>query len=89
MRQWRRRVVRIARAERAFHRMHPGFPAYFHDLFAEAAARPPAQGRGVWLAILPRSTPVLGARIWASYDLRRRQELAPIFLEAWEQAGET
>ena len=43
---WRANVSR-ERADRArLRRKHPEFPPYFHDLFAAAAARPPARGRG-------------------------------------------
>ena len=50
--------------------------------------QPPARGRGARLAwIVPRRTPWLGARVWASFDLWHRQQLAPGFLAAWEQAG--
>jgi GT2 family glycosyltransferase len=86
---WRQRVSRIAASERRFCARHPGAKPYFHDLFAEALDRPPARGRGVPLArMIPRRTPWLGPRVWASFDLWHRQQLAPLFLAAWDEAAE-
>jgi GT2 family glycosyltransferase len=85
---WRQRVWRIAVSERAFCDRHPGTRPYFWNLFAEAAAHPPARRRGARLAkVVPPGLPWLGPRTWASYDLWNRQQLAPAFLEAWETAG--
>jgi GT2 family glycosyltransferase len=86
---WRRRVRRIAAAERDFAREHPEVPPHFRQLLGDAAARPPARGRGRWLlGVVPRSLPGLGDRVWRSADLYYRQQLAGPFLEAWEQAAE-
>jgi hypothetical protein len=82
-------VWRIATSERRFCERHPGAKPYFHDLFADAASRPPARGRGVMLArFIPPGVPLLGPRVWASFDLWHRQRLAGEFLRAWEAAGE-
>lgn len=84
---WRQRVWRIASSERRFCARHPQYRPYFHELFADAAARPPARGRGVKLApFVPRRTPWLGSRVWGSFDLWHRQQLAPEFLSAWRSA---
>jgi glycosyltransferase involved in cell wall biosynthesis len=84
---WKRRVRRIAAAERQFVRMHPEIPPYFHQMFSDAAARPPAHGRGAHLLrYVPRSVPWLGHRVWTSADLAFRQALAPDFLGAWSEA---
>jgi GT2 family glycosyltransferase len=81
---WRARVRRIAIAERQFTRLHPELDPYFHRLFSDAAAQPPGRGRGTRLAALvPRRTPWIGPRVWASADLGFRQALAPDFLDAW------
>jgi glycosyltransferase involved in cell wall biosynthesis len=86
---WKRRVARIAVSERQFVTMHPDVPPYFHDLFAAAAAAPPAKGRAARLArFVPRSTPVIGPRVWGSADAVFRQALAPSFFEGWRAAGE-
>jgi GT2 family glycosyltransferase len=82
---WKRRVQRIAVAERAFVRLHPEIPAYFYELFSSAAGDPRAKGRGARLArFVPRSVPVLGPRVWASADACFKQALAEPFLEAWD-----
>ena len=85
---WKRRAARIAISERQFAAMHPGFEPYFHKMFSQAAAAPPARGRGAKLArFVPRSVPYLGPRVWGSADAVYRQTLAGPFLEAWEAAG--
>ena len=87
--EWRGRAARIAEAERTWVSVHPEQPAWFHGRFAEAAALPPARGRGRHLALLvPRGFPGLGPYVWRSVDLHYRQALAPAFLEAWERAGQ-
>jgi GT2 family glycosyltransferase len=86
---WRRRVWRIAAAERSFCDRHPHTRPYFYELFAEALSHAPARGRGARLAaVVPRSVPWLGPRVWASFDMRTRQQLAPEFMAAWEAAGQ-
>jgi len=39
--------------------------------------------------VVPRRTPWLGPRVWASYNLRNRQALAGPFLAAWDAAEVT
>jgi GT2 family glycosyltransferase len=86
---WRERVAKIAVSEREFVRRHSGYPPYFHDLFTAALAQPPARGRGVRIARwVPRATPWIGPRAWASVDVWHRQQLAAPFLAAWEAAGD-
>ena len=85
--EWAGRAAAIATAERTFVRLHPDVPPYFHDLFAEAAAMPPARGRAVKLVRrIPRGTPVIGERLWRLADIAWRQALAKPFLAAWEEA---
>jgi GT2 family glycosyltransferase len=86
--QWREgRVQLIAAAERRFCARHPQARPYFRDLFAAAQEHPPARGRGARLAAaVPRRTPWLGPRVWASFDMRNRQALAGPFLAAWDAA---
>jgi GT2 family glycosyltransferase len=82
---WTQRVRRIAVSEREFVALHPEVPAYFHELFADAAARPPMPALIERLArFVPRRVPLIGARVWYRLDLFYRQALAPAFLEAWE-----
>jgi GT2 family glycosyltransferase len=81
---WQRRVRRIAAAERQFVELHPEVPPYFHDLFKDAAARPPVSGRVERLVrLLPPWIP-LGPYVWGRLDLFYRQALAPAFLDAWD-----
>lgn len=84
---WKRRVVRVAASERQFVALHPDFRPYFHDLFADAAARPRVTDVGDRLAhFIPRQLPLLGRYVWARADLYYRQTLAGSFLEAWRTA---
>jgi GT2 family glycosyltransferase len=84
---WKKRVRRIAVAERQFVELHPELPPYYFRLFSDALARPPASGRGIKLApYVPPSVPVVGPRVWTSVDLYFRQQLAPHFLEAWDES---
>jgi GT2 family glycosyltransferase len=85
---WKRRVRRIAAAERRFVRLHPEIPPWFFGIFSRAAELPPARGRGVrLLPFVPPWVPRLGPRVWASADLAFKQALAPHFLAAWEEAA--
>jgi GT2 family glycosyltransferase len=82
---WKRRVKRIAVSEQRFVALHPEVPAYFHNLFTDAAARPPVAGQIELLArLVPRRLPLIGPRVWSRLELFYRQALAPEFLEAWE-----
>lgn len=85
---YRERMRVIAKMERRFVAKHPDAEPYFRDLFVRAAERPPARGRGARLAaVVPRSLPWLGPRVWASADAFFAQQLAPSFLTAWDEAG--
>jgi GT2 family glycosyltransferase len=82
---WQQKVGRLARVEKEFVRKHPEIPAYFHDLFSDAAGLPEAKGRGrAMLGLIPRGFPWLGPYVWKSADIYYRQALAAGFLEAWE-----
>jgi GT2 family glycosyltransferase len=84
---FRRRVRRIAVAEREFVRVHPDVPPFFHNLFSSALEGVPASGRARSLTRwVPRWMPLIGERVWVSADLYYRQELAPDFLAAWSEA---
>jgi GT2 family glycosyltransferase len=85
---WLDRVERLAVAERTFTARYPDVTPHFQAIFARAAAAPPARGRGRRLAaMIPRRTPWLGARVWASAEAAYAQALAAPFLAAWERAG--
>lgn len=84
---WQRRARRVAVSELQFVHMHPEVPPYFQRLFARAASLPTARGRGRHLAgIIPAWLPWLGPKVWTSLDLYFKQQIAPHFLEAWEEA---
>jgi GT2 family glycosyltransferase len=86
---WRSKVHRAAETERAFTRIHPEIPPYFHEKFSSAAALPAAKGRGRHLIRwIPPSFPWLGPKAWASADLYYRQQLAPEFLAAWQECSD-
>lgn len=86
---WKKRVPRIALAERQFVALHPDFPPYFFNLFSASAAAPPARGRAARLAPwVPPSIPVVGPWVWMSVDAVYRQALAEPFLKTWWAAAE-
>jgi GT2 family glycosyltransferase len=83
---WKKRMRRIAVAERQFVRLHPEIEPWFYKRFSVAASRPQARGRALRLARhVPRWVPWIGPRVWKVTDLTYRQALAPHFLAAWEQ----
>lgn len=85
---YKRRVRRTARAELEFVRKHPEIEPYFFRMFSHAARLHRVRGRGRHLIRwVPRGFPLIGERAWRSADLFFRQELAPDFLEAWEEAS--
>ncbi len=82
---WLSRVERLAAAERAFVARYPDVSPHFHDIFTRVAREPAARGRGRYLTgLVPRATPVVGARVWASADAASAQALAAPFLAAWD-----
>jgi GT2 family glycosyltransferase len=85
--RWKSRMAIQARAERAWIRHHPDEEPYFYTRFSAALKHPPARGRigQALLPYVPRSTPVLGERVWQRADLYFRQQLGRPFLEAWDQ----
>ena len=85
---WKDKARRMAAAERQFVTKHPEMEPWFHKKFAAAARKPPLRGRAMKLApYVPPWVPWLGPRVqetaWRAYW----QELAPHFLEAWEEAA--
>ncbi len=85
---WRGKMTWLAQSERAFTAKHPEMAPHFHEFFAYAAQRPPANGRGRHLMRFFH-TPEgwLGERVWASADIWYRQQLAPHFLREWDAAS--
>ena len=84
---WKRKMRRIAFSERQFTALHPDVEPWFFQRFTWASQVPEAKGRGRRLTGLVRpDLPLLGHPIWNSTDLYYKQQLAPYFLEAWEEA---
>lgn len=85
---WKRRMAATAPAERRWVEHRPGMPAYFHDLFAAAAARRRAHGPGrALLRYVAPESGLLGRLAWESADVYYRQQLAPAYLGAWERSA--
>lgn len=85
---WKKRARRVAAAEHEFSQLHPELPPWFHRIFSQAMALPPARGRGIHLApYVPPWVPWLGPRVWKSVDIAYKQALAPHFLDAWDAAA--
>jgi glycosyltransferase involved in cell wall biosynthesis len=83
---WRDQVRRIARSEVAFCRKHPDVPPYFHALFTAALEAEPARGIvGRAARFIPRGTPLIGRKVWESFDWSTRQELARHFFDEWRR----
>lgn len=82
---WKRRMGLIARAERAWVERHPDQSPYFHDRFQQALALDPRRGRAgvALLHRVPRSTPLIGERIFQNADVYFRQQLGRAFMDAW------
>ena len=82
---WRRRVVWLASAERAFCEKHPDARPWWWQYFSKYAHIPRSRGRLARLAgAVPPWVPWLGPRVWRSYDISVHQALAPLFFEAWD-----
>lgn len=84
---WRRRLPGVAAAEYRFARRHPDVQPFFYELFRKALDGPPARNRLARLAaIVGPQTPLIGRRVWANFGWLCRQQLAPVFMAAWEAA---
>jgi GT2 family glycosyltransferase len=84
---WKLRAPMLARSEWQFCQLHPEVEPWFWRLFSEAASVPSGRGRSRQLArFTPRRLPLLGRMVWERAALQWRQEIAPYFLVAWNQA---
>lgn len=80
------RAPRLAVAEWRFCQLHPDFPPWFHQKFATAVEAPPQGRTAAWLArFVPPGMPRLGWMVWNRADLYWRQQIAPHFLNVWEE----
>lgn len=85
---WRARAPRLAASEWRFCQLHPEVQPWFWRRFSDAASRPAQRGRAARLAgLVPRATPWIGPLVWNLADLYWRQQIAPAFLAAWDQAA--
>jgi hypothetical protein len=80
--EWRTRVGRLARSEKAFVARHPELPPYFHRRFSG----PLPAGRGLTgrlQPLIPLAVPRLGPRAWVSAKERAERDLGQAYLRAW------
>lgn len=85
---WQDRARLLAAAERQFCTLHPELEPWFWRRFTEANVLAPQRGRAVRLArMVPRRTPWLGPLVWNLADLYWRQQIAPFFLQAWDDSA--
>jgi GT2 family glycosyltransferase len=85
---WKQKARRMAAAERQFVAKHPEMEPWFYKKFSDAARRPRLRGRAMKLApYVPRWVPWLGPKVWENARRAYWQELAPHFLEGWEEAA--
>lgn len=84
---WKARAPMLAATEWQFCQMHPDVEPWFHTKFADADRYPGLGTKARTMArFVPPWVPFLGPKVWDKADLQWRKEIAPIFLEAWEQA---
>jgi hypothetical protein len=85
---WKEKAGRMAAAERQYVMKHPEMEPWFYKKFSAAARRPQLRGRAMKVApYVPEWVPWLGPKVWANARRTYWQELAPHFLEAWEEAA--
>ena len=83
---WRRRLPGVAAAEYRFVRRYPEVAPFFYDFFRATVDGPRARNRLARLAtVVAPDVPLIGARVWSSFDWLCRTRLAPVFLAAWER----
>jgi GT2 family glycosyltransferase len=88
VRDWQIRARRLAVSEWRFCQLHPDVSPWFQRKFADAAAQPAGGRRSATiLRVVPETAPWIGPRLFARADLYWRQQIAPAFLAAWEQAA--
>jgi len=83
---WKGRMRIMGAAERRLISKHPEMTPEIHDRMRAAAERE-SHGRAARLVgVVPPWVPVLGPVVWTSAEQRWLKELAPSFLEGWEDA---
>jgi len=86
--EYARRMAAVARAEHDFVERHGLDDGWFHARLSEAMRRPTYRGRTgrALVRFVPRRVPWLGPRVWDNATWFYRQQLAPLFLQAWDDA---
>jgi GT2 family glycosyltransferase len=85
---WKKKMRRLAQTERQFCSIHPEIDPWFYGMFTSALSVPAARSRGATLTrFVPRWVPVIGKRAWDSAGQYWRQQLAPHFLQAWDESA--
>jgi GT2 family glycosyltransferase len=84
---WRKRMRITGGAEYRLVRQHPELNAEIHERMVAATSRQ-SRGRAArFVRVVPPGFPVLGRVVWTSAEQRWLKELAPPFLEGWEEAA--
>ncbi len=86
--KWCERMPQLASTEWTLCQMHPEIKPWFYPRLKEAASLPLSRGRGARLAsFVPSWVPFLGPWVWNAASLHWRQQMAPSFLAAWQEAS--
>jgi GT2 family glycosyltransferase len=82
--RWKQRMLMQARAEREWMKRHPDEQPYFLTRFEAALRMRRRRGGFRFLApYVPRTTPVIGHRVWRNTDVYFRQQLGRPFVDEW------
>jgi GT2 family glycosyltransferase len=85
---WQARAPMLAATEWQFCQLHPEVQPWFWRMFSDATRKSPAGQKARWMArFVPPRTPWLGRVVWERASLQWRQQIAPHFLAAWDQAA--
>jgi GT2 family glycosyltransferase len=84
---WRKRMRITGGAEYRLVRQHPDLTPEIHDRIVAATSRQ-SRGRAArFVRVVRPQFPVLGRVVWTSAEQRWLKELAPPFLEGWNEAA--
>jgi GT2 family glycosyltransferase len=85
---WKRRMAIAGAAEYGVVQMHPDAEPRLYERMTEVMAAAPAHGRAAKLVgLVPQWVPFIGPIVWRSAEQQWMEQLAPPFLEAWEEAS--
>ena len=84
---WKARMREAAWAEHRLVRLHPDAQPRLRERMSAAAATAPSRGRAArFVGLVPPWAPLIGPLVWRSAEQQWLEELAPGFLEAWNEA---